>query len=152
IAAQVQREVSFRIAGKISERLVNVGDHVKADQVIARLDPEEQRAALAAAQAAVQSAQAALAQATTTVSRLRGPPPRTSTARRERDQAEASMRASQAQLDQARAQLANANDQLALTELRAGADGIIVTQLADVGQPVNQAQPVYEMFRDSERD
>lgn len=47
-AAQVQSEVAFRIAGKISERLANVGDRVTADQVVARLDPEEQRADLLA--------------------------------------------------------------------------------------------------------
>lgn len=53
IAAQVQSDVAFRVSGKITERLVNVGDHVKADQVVARLDPEEQQADVAAAKAGV---------------------------------------------------------------------------------------------------
>jgi len=152
IAAQGQSEVSFRIAGKISERLVDVGDHVKADQVIARLDPEQQQADLQSAQAGVQSAQATLTQATANLARLKDPPPRSIAARRERDQAEASRRAAQAQLDEARAQLTAATDQVHLTELRAGADGIIASRLAEAGQVVSQAQPVYALVRDDRRD
>src|SRR5712692_71017 len=41
IQAQAQTNVSFRSAGKIAERLFEVGDHIKADQVLARLDPQE---------------------------------------------------------------------------------------------------------------
>ena len=51
IAAQVRTGLSFRLSGKISERLVNVGDHVVLNQVLARLDPEEQQAERVSAQA-----------------------------------------------------------------------------------------------------
>src|SRR4051812_23858761 len=64
IAAQVQSEASFRVGGKIRERLANVGDHVTANQVLARLDPEEQQDEVKAARAGVQSAEATLRQAT----------------------------------------------------------------------------------------
>ena len=39
IQAQVQNDLSFRLSGKIIERNVDVGDHVTADQILARLDP-----------------------------------------------------------------------------------------------------------------
>jgi RND family efflux transporter MFP subunit len=152
IAAQIQSEVSFRVAGKISQRLVNVGDHVKADQVVARLDPDEQQADLLAAKAGVQSAEAVLTQATASFTRQKDLLARGNTTRREHDQAEASMRMAQAQLDQAHAQLATATDQLGFTELHAGADGIILSQLAEAGQVVSQAQPVYVLARDGDRD
>ena len=58
IAARVQTDLSFRLSGKISERLVNVGDHVVLNQVLARLDPDEQQAELVSAEAGVASAEA----------------------------------------------------------------------------------------------
>jgi multidrug efflux pump subunit AcrA (membrane-fusion protein) len=58
IAAQVQNDLSFRLSGKIIERNVDVGDHVTADQVLARLDPRTQEADVESAKAGVTSAQA----------------------------------------------------------------------------------------------
>ena len=55
-----RRGLSFRVGGRITERLVNVGDHVTADQVLARLDPQQQQATVTAAEAAVQAAEAVL--------------------------------------------------------------------------------------------
>jgi RND family efflux transporter MFP subunit len=152
IAAQVQSDVSFRVSGKITERLVNVGDRVAADQIVARLDPDEQKADLLAAKAGVQSAEAVLTQTTASFERQQNLLRTGNTTRRDHDQAEASMRSAQAQLVQANAQLATATDQLAFTELRAGADGVIVKQLAEAGQVVSQAQPVYVLARDGDRD
>ena len=149
IAAQVRTDLSFRLSGKISERLVNVGDHVVPNQVLARLDPDEQQAELVSAQAGVASAEAMVRQAT---GRLRAPEgsagarqhhaprlrpgrgrrcarPRRSSTRRSSD-------------------LSVAQDQLAYTELRADADGIIVARMAEAGQVVAQAQPVYILARD----
>lgn len=152
VAARVQSDVSFRIAGKISERLVNVGDHVAADQVIARLEPDEQQADLQAAKAGVQSAEAVLHQLTASFDRQKTLLASGTTTRRDYDQAEASYRSGQAQLEQARGQLAQATDQLAYTELRAEAAGVIVSRMAEAGQVVAQAQPVYALARDGARD
>ena len=65
---------------------------------------------------------------------------RGNTTRRDYDQAEASLRSAQAQLDQAHSDLKVAQDQLAYTELRADADGIITARMAEAGQVVAQAQ------------
>jgi len=152
IAAQVQSEVSFRVGGKIAARLANAGDHVTANQVLARLDPDEQQAEVRAAQAGVQSAEATLRQATTSFERQKSLLATGNTTRREHDQAEAAARSAEAQLAQASSQLAQASDQLGYTELRAGADGIIVSQMAEAGQVVAQAQPVFVLARDGGRD
>jgi RND family efflux transporter MFP subunit len=152
IAAQVQSEVSFRLGGKIKERLASVGDHVKADQVLARLDPDEQQAEVTAAQASVHSAESAVRQSTAAFDRQKNLLTTGNTTRREHDQAEASLKSAQAQLQQARATLAQATDQLAYTELHAGADGIVVSQMAEAGQVVAQAQPVFALAHDGGRD
>ena len=62
IEAQVQSDISFRVSGRIVERFVDVGDHVTPDQVLARVDGQEQRIGLDTANAALASAQAQLQQ------------------------------------------------------------------------------------------
>ncbi len=152
IAAQVRTDLSFRLSGKISERLVNVGDHVVLNQVLARLDPDEQQAELVSSQAGVASAEAGLRQATAAFERQKDLLGRGNTTRRDYDQADASLRSAKAQLDLAHSDLTVAQDQLAYTELRADADGIIVARMAEAGQVVAQAQPVYSLARDGPRD
>lgn len=152
IAAQVETELSFRVSGKISERLVNVGDPVVRDQVLARLDPVEQEAELVSAKAGMQSAQAQLQQATASFDRQKSLLATGNTTRRDHDQAEAALRSAQAQLDQARAQLTSAEDQLSYTVLRADADGIVTARSAEAGQVVAQAQSIYTVARNGPRD
>jgi membrane fusion protein, multidrug efflux system len=89
VRPRIESSVGFRVAGKIVERLVNVGDRVEADQVIARLDDTDLRLAENSAKAAVDSARsrrdiardnlergkALLPQATRSCGRLRTPSP-----------------------------------------------------------------------------
>ena len=67
IQARVQSNISFRLNGKVVERRVDTGDHVTKDQVLAVLDPVEQRADVDNAKAALNSAEALLQQAKTTL-------------------------------------------------------------------------------------
>jgi len=152
VAAVVSTDLSFRVGGKIVERLVNVGDHVVKGQVLARLDPEEQQAELASAEAGVGSGDAMLRQTTAAFERQKALLTRGNTTRRDYDQAEAALRSARAQLDQAHADLKLAQDQLSYTVLRADADGIITAQVAEVGQVVAQAQLIYTLARDGPRD
>lgn len=41
VVARVQSDLGFRVAGKITERLVNVGEHVSSGQALMRLDPSD---------------------------------------------------------------------------------------------------------------
>jgi membrane fusion protein, multidrug efflux system len=56
VRPRIESPVGFRVAGKIVERLINVGDRVKVDQVIARLDDTDLRLSQQSVQAAVDSA------------------------------------------------------------------------------------------------
>jgi RND family efflux transporter MFP subunit len=62
VTARRQATVSAQITGKLSEVLIEEGDHVQAGQVLGRLDDTSQRAALAQAEAQFHSAQALLVQ------------------------------------------------------------------------------------------
>ncbi|GEO17622.1 acriflavin resistance protein [Microvirga aerophila] len=152
IRARVESDLSFRVAGRISERLVNVGDHVTADQVLARLDPQQQQATLTAAEAAVQAAEAVLRQNTSTYGRQKALLAQGFTTKREHDQAQEAFRTAQAALDTARAQLGTARDQLSDVVLRAGVPGVITARKAEAGQVMQVAQTVFSIAQDGSRD
>jgi RND family efflux transporter MFP subunit len=152
IRAQAQTDLSFRASGRITERNADVGSHVTADQVLAKIDPEQQQANVTAAEAAVRAAEAQLRQASSTFERQKTLFSRGYTTRRDYDQAEESFRTAQGSLDAAKAQLAVARDQLTQTVLRAGVAGVITTRNAEVGQVVQAAQPVFVIAPDGPRD
>ncbi|MBS0364793.1 MAG: efflux RND transporter periplasmic adaptor subunit [Proteobacteria bacterium] len=62
VTARREATVSAQITGTLIQVLIEEGDHVKAGQVLARLDDTSQRATLAQAEAQLQSARALLAQ------------------------------------------------------------------------------------------
>src|SRR5207302_7584850 len=62
IGARVQSNLGFRVAGKIVERLVNIGQQVKAGQPLMRIDETDLRLALAAKRSAVAAARASFVQ------------------------------------------------------------------------------------------
>lgn len=152
ISSRGQADLSFRLSGKIAERYVNPGQHVQTGELLARLEPEEQQAELAAAQAGVASAQAQLRQATADFERQQRLLSTGNTTRREHDQSEAAQRSAQAMLQQATADEQSARDRLSYTELRVDAPGIIIRRWAEAGQVVAQAQPIYTIARDGPRD
>jgi len=152
VRAQVESDLSFRVGGRITERLVNVGDHVTADQVLARLDPQQQQATLTAAAAAVQSAEAVLREATSSYERQKALLAQGYTTKREHDQAQEASRTAQAALDTAQAQLGTARDHLSETVLRAGVAGVITARNAETGQVVQAAQTVFSIAQDGPRD
>ena len=62
IQARVETQLSFRVGGKIIERKVDVGDHIQANQVLARLDPKDLKIQVETAQASVYAQQAQVVQ------------------------------------------------------------------------------------------
>jgi RND family efflux transporter MFP subunit len=152
IRPRVESELSFRVAGRITERLVNVGDHVTAEQVVARLDPQQQRATVTAAEAAVVSAEAVLRQTTSSYERQKALLARGFTTQREHDQAQEAYRTAEAALADARAQLGTARDRLSDTVLRAGVAGVITARNAETGQVMQAAQTLFSIAQDGPRD
>jgi multidrug efflux pump subunit AcrA (membrane-fusion protein) len=63
IEPRFSNNIAFRISGRIDQRVVEIGDHITAGQVLAQVDPQVQRANLDTAKAGLVSAQALLTQA-----------------------------------------------------------------------------------------
>ncbi|MCJ2013039.1 efflux RND transporter periplasmic adaptor subunit [Methylobacterium sp. J-076] len=152
IQAQALVNVSFRTNGKVAKRVVEVGDHVAADQVLAELEPLTQRANLDNARAAVSSAEAQLTQAKLTFDRQKELLGGGFTTRPSYDNAEQELRTAQATLDSAKAALGTAQEQFSYTELRAGIPGIVTRRDFEVGQVVQSGQTVLVLAQDGPRD
>ncbi|MCO7575228.1 MULTISPECIES: efflux RND transporter periplasmic adaptor subunit [Pseudomonas] len=152
VQARVQTELSFRVGGKIIQRLVDVGDRVSAQQVLARLDPKDLQTNVDSAAAAVFAEQARVKQASAAFVRQQKLLPKGYTSQSEYDSAQAALRSSQSALSAAQAQLANAREQLSYTELVAEAPGLITARQAEVGQVVQATMPIFSLARDGERD
>ncbi len=152
VQARYQSNISFRVAGRISERLVEVGQHVTADQVLARLEPEQQRSNLRDAEAALASARAGAEQARLTFARQRALMNSRYTTQVAFDQAEQQARVTQAQVEAREAQLGSMREQLSYTDLRAGVAGTVTARNAEVGQVVRAGDAVFAIARDGDRD
>jgi multidrug efflux system membrane fusion protein len=128
VRARTESRLGFRVGGKIVRRTANVGDQVKAGQVLAQLDPQDLKLGQDAARAGLVAAQANL------------------------DQRETALKAAQAQLDQARAQSSVQGNQAAYASLVADASGVITSVDAEPGMVVTAGAPVVRLAHDGPRD
>jgi RND family efflux transporter MFP subunit len=152
ISAENEASLSFRIGGRIVERIANVGDRVEPEQVLARLDPQNELNALRSAQAAVSAAEGRLVETTNAYDRQKTLLPQGFTTQALYDQAQQALRTAQSQLDNAEAQLQIAKDRVTYTELEAGVSGSITSRTAEAGEVVQPGQTVFQVARQDGRD
>ncbi|MSQ56652.1 MAG: biotin/lipoyl-binding protein [Limnohabitans sp.] len=57
VKAKIESRLGFRIAGKLIQRHVELGQHVQAERLLAEIDPQDYKLALDAMRAQLQSAQ-----------------------------------------------------------------------------------------------
>lgn len=146
---QPENEValSFRIGGRMIERFVGSGDVVKAGQLLARLDPQNEQNALRSAQARLTAAQGRLREARNNFAREQALLSRRYTTKTRFDQAQTAVETSQSEIEDATAQLKIAQDQLAYTELRPDTPGTIVARAAEAGEVVQASQVIFRLAR-----
>ena len=139
VQARFSADLSFRVSGRVLERLVDVGAHVNAGDVLARLDPAEQQAELDAATAGVAAAESQLRVAKARFDRQTYLISSGFTTRVAYDQAQEELRSSESTLESSKAQLGTAREALDDTELHARAAGVITARSLEVGQVVQAA-------------
>jgi membrane fusion protein, multidrug efflux system len=152
IAARVQSDVGFRTSGRLASRRVEVGDHVKADDILAQLDPKDLQTAVDNAQAALDSARAQLQPAQATFKRQQALFSSGFTTRANFDRAQEGLRTAEAAVASAEAALGAAKEQLSYAVLKAGMNGIIVGRSAEVGQVALPGQTIFTIAQDGPRD
>lgn len=152
VRARSESALGFRVGGKITARLVDVGAVVKPGMPIARIDARDLQLNSAAVKSQVAAAQADLVQAQADYARYRDLFDKKFVSAAEIDRRKATLDTAQARLEQARAQLNVADNQSAYAVLAADRAGVVTAVEADVGQVVAAGQTVVRVARESEKE
>ena len=152
VQARVQSDLGFRVAGKITQRLVNSGQHVKKGQILMRLDTEDLDLQVIASKRAIDAAKADLVKVKADEERMRGLVKQGSVSQQSYDHALAALRSTKAQLAMVEANASVVMNSNQYSELVADADGIVVSTHGEPGQVVSAGQLVVKLAKDGLRE
>ncbi|NGO54928.1 efflux RND transporter periplasmic adaptor subunit [Allomesorhizobium camelthorni] len=152
IGARVQSDLGFRVPGKIVERLVDVGQEVKAGQPLMRIDDADLRLALTAKRNAVAAARATVVQTEPDERRYASLLKDGWVPRQRYEQAKAAVDTAEAQLAAAEAEARVAENEATYAVLLANADGTVVETLGEPGQVVSAGQTVVRIAQAGSRE
>ncbi|MET0540809.1 MAG: efflux RND transporter periplasmic adaptor subunit [Variovorax sp.] len=152
IKPRIESRLGFRVAGKITKRQVDQGQHVKAGQVLAQLDPQDFKLAADAARAQLAAATTNRDLAAADLKRYQGLREQNFISGADLERRESTYKAAQAQFEQSQAQLSSQGNQANYTTLVADVPGIVTAIEAEPGQVVSAGTPVVRIAQDGARD
>jgi len=152
VQAQSEINQSFRISGRVIERLVDVGDNVKPGQLVARLDPQNEESGLQSARAQRAAAGAQLVEAQNNHIRMRDLVAEDAVPRALFDQAVALLKTAQAQVESAQSQVSLAQNRLSYTRLVSEVAGVVTERGAEPGEVVGAGSMIIQVARESALD
>ncbi len=152
VRARTESRLGFRVGGKLVLRPAEVGQRVKAGQLLAQLDAQDLALSSQAAQAQVASAQTQRDLAAADLQRFQELLAQGFVSGAEIERRQATLQSADALLRQARAQGAVQGNQAGYASLRADGDGVVLAVDAEVGQVVAAGAPVVRVARDGARD
>ena len=115
VRARIESRLGFRVAGKLVQRQVDVGQHVQPGQVLAQLDGNDYALAAQAAQAQVAAATTQRDLAAADFARYQALKDKNFISGAELDRRSATLKSAQAQLDQAKANASSQSNQSGYT-------------------------------------
>ncbi|MDO8440119.1 MAG: efflux RND transporter periplasmic adaptor subunit [Polaromonas sp.] len=152
VKAQVESRLGFRIGGKIIKRQAELGQRVKAGQVLAQLDPQDYKLAADAARAQMAAAATQRDLAAADYKRYKELKEQNFISGAELERRDSVLKAAQAQLEQAQAQFAVQGNQANYAVLLADVSGVVTAVEAEAGQVVSAGTPVLRIAADGARD
>ena len=152
VRPRYETNLSFRLAGKIVARNVEVGGLVKKGDVLARLDPEDQELNTRGAQSQLAAAKSEYEQSKAELERYTDLYQKEFISKAEFDRRQNAYNVAKARLEQAQAQLAVTKNQTGYTELAADHAGVVTAILVEVGQVVAAGQTVMKLARTDDRE
>lgn len=152
VRARTESALAFRVNGKITERLVDIGQHVASGDVLARIDPIDYDLSVKSAQAALDAAERQVETVELARKRAEQLFAKNFAPKSQLEQATLSYDQAVATRDSARSSLDQAKNQAGYTDLKADRDGIVTAVSADVGQVVGSGTPVVTVAVDGEKE
>lgn len=152
VKAKVESRLGFRVGGKMIRRYVELGQSVKAGQVLAQLDPQDYKLAVDGVRAQAAAALTNRDVLAADYKRYQDLKDQNFISGAELERREAALKAAQAQLTQANAQLAIQSNQANYAALVADVSGVVTSVDAEVGQVVAAGVPILKIAAHGDRD
>lgn len=152
VKARTEMNQGFRVAGKIVERLVDIGDRVNPGDVLARIDATDYALAVNTAEANLMAAEKQVETVRLTQSRAQELFGKKFASQAQVDEAQLGYQQAIAARDAAASSLQQAKNQVAYTELKTDRKGIVTAISADTGQVVGVGTPVALVAIDGEKE
>ena len=147
VRPRFETDLGFRVAGKITERLVNVGGPVVSGQVIARLDTIDFKLALEQQDAELRAATSSRQQAVAAEERYRKLLQQTWVAPAAYEQRKAIADEARERVERATRAVETARNQVGYADLKADHDGIVSQIAIETGQVVTAGQVIARVAR-----
>jgi len=147
IQAQSEVNQAFRLDGQLIQRTVEIGDEVKAGQLLAVLDSQNEESGLQAAQAQQIAAQVQLVDARNNYNRMRDLVEDAAVSRAAYDHAEAVLKTAEAQVQSVQSQVRLAQNRLGFTRLYSDVGGVVTARGPDPGEVVSAGRMIVQIAR-----
>src|SRR6516162_4895913 len=152
IRPRIESDLGFRVAGKVSKRLVEVGARVDTGQPLATLDEIDLRLQAEQAEAEYRAATGVLAQAAAAEARATELKQRGWSTQAQLDQAKAAADEARARLKRAERSVDLTKNSLSYATLVADAPGVVTSTLIEPGQVVAAGQTAIRVARLAEKE
>ncbi len=152
VKARTEMNLGFRVAGKIIERHVDIGDRVKPGDLLARIDPTDYELAVKTADANLAAAERQVETAGFTMKRAQQLFAKKFSPQADLDTATLAYQQAVATRDAALSSRRQAANQVGYAELKADQGGIVTSIGADRGQVVAIGTPVVTVAVDGEKE
>lgn len=152
VRGRYESQLAFQVPGKINARKVNIGDHVKAGQILMTLDTKDIDQSVEAAAAQLNSAQANQKLAADNAARYNTLYAGGAVSEAVKEQYNTQLDAANATLRQAQAQATTSANQLSYTQLSSDTDGVVAAINGEVGQITAAGTPIITVIRSGERE
>ena len=152
VKARIESRLGFRVGGKLVARHVELGQRVKAGQLLAEIDAQDYRLSVDTARAQINAAVTNRDLAAADYKRYKELRDKEFISGAELERRETTLKAAQAQVDQAQAQLSAQTNQVGYSKLLADKAGVVTGIDAEAGQVVSAGMPVLRLAQDGPRD
>jgi RND family efflux transporter MFP subunit len=152
VRPRIESDLGFRVGGKVSKRLVEVGALVEAGQPLATLDETDLRLQAEQAEAELSAAHGVLAQAAAAEIRAKELRQKGWSTDAQLDQAKAAADEARSRLDRGERSVDLTKNSLSYATLLADASGVVTATLIEPGQVVAAGQAAIRVARLAERE
>ncbi|MFG1361324.1 efflux RND transporter periplasmic adaptor subunit [Xanthobacter pseudotagetidis] len=152
VRARREIDLAFRVPGKVTQRLVGIGDRVAPGTVVARVDPEDLKLELQSAEAELSAAKANLSQNAAEDERARSLTAKGFASAAELDRKALAKEEAVGRLERARRALELAQNRLSYADLVSDQAGVVIATAAEPGQVVATGQTIVRVARLDEKE